>query len=54
MVYPMCYLYRNDIELLLKAIIIEFSDQSLQAKCAASYENKHSSTVLENIRIFWI
>lgn len=42
MVYPMCYLYRNDIELLLKAIIIDFSDQSLQEKCAASHENKHS------------
>lgn len=40
--YPVCYLYRNDVELLLKAIIFEFSGLSLQERCKILYTNKHS------------
>lgn len=44
--YPMCYLYRNDVELLLKAIIFEFSGMPLPKKCEALYENKHKISKL--------
>ena len=40
--YPMCYLYRNDVELLLKAIIFDFSGISLQNICDILYKNKHN------------
>lgn len=39
--YPMCYLYRNSVELLLKSILFEYSNQSWQTKCAVAYDNKH-------------
>lgn len=41
MIYPMCYLYRNDIELLLKSIIFEFSVQPFQKVLEILYINKH-------------
>lgn len=46
--YPMCYLYRNAIELLLKSIIFEYSNQNWQTKCAVAYENKHKICKLLN------
>lgn len=39
--YPMCYLFRNTIELLLKSILFEYSNQTWQTKCAVAYDNKH-------------
>ena len=54
MFYPMCYLYRNDIELLLKATIFKFSGQPLQEICKLLQKAKHSipklfSSIEENI-----
>lgn len=46
MFYPMCYLYRNDVELLLKAIVFEFSGLPLQKKCEVLYKNKHNVSKL--------
>lgn len=46
--YPMCYLYRNTIELLLKSIIFEYSHQTFQTRCAVSYNNKHKLHQLLN------
>jgi len=46
MFYPMCYLYRNDVELLLKAIVFEFSGLPLQKRCEIVYENKHKVSKL--------
>ena len=40
--YPMCYLYRNAIELLQKSIIIEFSDISVTEICKLIRDKKHS------------
>ena len=42
MLYPMCYLYRNDVELLLKAIVFDFSGQPLQEICKFIQTAKHS------------
>lgn len=46
MLYPMCYLYRNDVELFLKAIIFEFSGMQMQDKCEIICENKHNISKL--------
>lgn len=53
--YPMCYLYRNTIELLLKSIIFEFSNQSWQGKCSIAYRYKHSIChLLKNVDTYAI
>lgn len=49
MIYPMCYLYRNNIELTLKAIIIECSGESIHDNCKMTYENKHRICALFRI-----
>ena len=52
---PMCYLYRNTIELLLKSIIFEFSNQSWQGKCSIAYRYKHSIChLLKNVDTYAI
>lgn len=48
LIYPMCYLYRNDVELFLKAIIFEFSDFSLQPRLKIMHTQKHSIRNLFN------
>ena len=51
--YPMCYLYRNTIELLLKSIIFQYSNQTWNDKCAVLYYNKHKLCKLfKNIEKF--
>lgn len=51
--YPMCYLYRNTIELLLKSILFEYSNQTWQTKCAVAYDNKHKlCQLLKNAQEF--
>lgn len=39
---PMCYLYRNCVELSLKAIWFEETGEDFQAKCKCMLDNKHS------------
>lgn len=53
--YPMCYLYRNTVELLLKSILFEYSNQTWQTKCAIAYDNKHKlCQLLKNAEVFAI
>lgn len=53
--YPMCYLYRNTIELLLKSILFEYSNKAWQAKCFVAYSNKHKlCQLLKNAEKFAI
>ena len=41
LVYPMFYLYRNNIELQLKSMIFDCSELDIQERCAVVFENKH-------------
>lgn len=38
----MCYLYRNSVELSLKAILFEETSEDFQKKCKLMQRNKHS------------
>lgn len=46
---PMCYLYRNCVELNLKAILFEELDLDFQKKCKLMCENKHKIIKLWSI-----
>ena len=41
MFYPMCYLYRNDVELLLKTILFKCSSLRIDEVCKVVHSNKH-------------
>ena len=40
--FPMCYLYRNCVELSLKTIWFEEIGEDFQIKCKLMLDNKHS------------
>ena len=49
LLYPMCYLYRNEVELLLKNIIYQEAGLSRNQICRLTYENKHKICKLFSI-----
>lgn len=44
--FPMCYLYRNGIELAMKAILFEESGENFQTRCKILKKKKHSIKAL--------
>lgn len=48
LLFPMCYLYRNCVELLLKVILFEETGMNFQEKCKIAMRKKHSIVGLWN------